>query len=61
MALVDFSKIGADIIEIDSLCFVRYGCFDLDLLNQRDELVTAARHISLILTRQSARDATAAT
>ncbi|MFK4508462.1 MaoC family dehydratase [Bradyrhizobium daqingense] len=33
----------------------------LDLLNQRDEVVTAARHISLILTRQAARDATAAT
>jgi acyl dehydratase len=31
----------------------------LDLLNQRDEVVTAARHISLILTRQV--DATAAT
>jgi acyl dehydratase len=29
----------------------------LDLLNQRDEVVTAARHISLILTRQA--DATA--
>src|SRR4029453_12315242 len=26
----------------------------LDLLNQRDEVVTAARHISLILTRQAA-------
>ncbi|WP_456617660.1 MULTISPECIES: MaoC family dehydratase [unclassified Bradyrhizobium] len=33
----------------------------LDLLNQRDEVVTAARHISLILTRQADRDATAAT
>ena len=33
----------------------------LDLLNQRDEVVTAARHISLILTRQAARDATTAT
>jgi acyl dehydratase len=33
----------------------------LDLLNQRDEVVTAARHISLILTRQAARGATAAT
>ncbi|MGY4505144.1 acyl dehydratase [Bradyrhizobium sp. GM24.11] len=32
----------------------------LDLLNQRDEVVTAARHISLILTRQAARDATSA-
>ncbi|RTE94822.1 MULTISPECIES: MaoC/PaaZ C-terminal domain-containing protein [Bradyrhizobium] len=31
----------------------------LDLLNQRDEVVTAARHVSLILTRQA--DATAAT
>ncbi|MCK1713969.1 MULTISPECIES: MaoC family dehydratase [unclassified Bradyrhizobium] len=31
----------------------------LDLLNQRDEMVTAARHISLILTRQA--DTTAAT
>ena len=31
----------------------------LDLLNQRDEIVTAARHISLILTRQV--DAPAAT
>ncbi|MCK1736783.1 MaoC family dehydratase [Bradyrhizobium sp. 138] len=30
----------------------------LDLLNQRDEMVTAARHISLILTRQA--NATAA-
>ena len=32
----------------------------LDLLNQRDEVVTAARHTSLILTRQTDRDATAA-
>ncbi|MDA9487872.1 MaoC family dehydratase [Bradyrhizobium sp. CCBAU 11361] len=32
----------------------------LDLLNQRDEVVTAARHTSLILTRQADRDATAA-
>ncbi|MGY8678875.1 MaoC family dehydratase [Bradyrhizobium sp. UFLA05-153] len=32
----------------------------LDLLNQRDEVVTAARHISLILTRQADRDAAAA-
>ncbi|MCK1383234.1 MaoC family dehydratase [Bradyrhizobium sp. 21] len=32
----------------------------LDLINQRDEVVTAARHISLILTRQAGRDATAA-
>jgi hypothetical protein len=31
----------------------------LDLLNQRDEVVTAARHISLILTQQADRDATA--
>ncbi|MDH2341894.1 MaoC/PaaZ C-terminal domain-containing protein [Bradyrhizobium sp. SSUT18] len=33
----------------------------LDLVNQRDEVVTAARHTSLILTRQGARDPTAAT
>src|SRR6266567_4753759 len=33
----------------------------LDLVNQRDEVVTAARHTSLILTRRAARDATAAT
>ncbi|SFI05828.1 MaoC family dehydratase [Bradyrhizobium sp. cf659] len=32
----------------------------LELLNQRDEVVTAARHTSLILTRQAERDATAA-
>ncbi|MET3322904.1 acyl dehydratase [Bradyrhizobium japonicum] len=32
----------------------------LDLLNQRDEVVTTARHTSLILTRQADRDATAA-
>jgi acyl dehydratase len=33
----------------------------LDLVNQRDEVVTTARHTSLILTRQVDRDATAAT
>jgi len=33
----------------------------LDLLNQRDEVVTAARHTSLILTRRANRDATTAT
>jgi acyl dehydratase len=32
----------------------------LDLLNQRDEVVTTARHTSLILTRQADRDVTAA-
>lgn len=33
----------------------------LDLVNQRDEVVTAARHISLILTRQADRGVPAAT
>ena len=33
----------------------------LDLLNQRDEVVTAARHISLILTRQADRGVSATT